>query len=104
EHAHRGVPDVGAGAVALDEGDDGVIRHLELAVADGDLLACGDLDLHGVPPHGAGTGAVARARRTLTLRSPLARRHRRLLQRVQGGPRLEPADLLVRHAVVAVDG
>src|SRR5215470_9366026 len=43
EHAHGGGPDVGASAVALDEGDDGMIRHLQLAVADGDLLAGGNL-------------------------------------------------------------
>src|SRR6266436_706097 len=43
EHAHGGGPDVGARPVALDEGDDGMIRHLELAVADGDLLAGRDL-------------------------------------------------------------
>src|SRR4029453_17211358 len=43
EHAHGGGPDAGARAVALDEGDDGMIGHLELAVADGDLLAGGDL-------------------------------------------------------------
>jgi hypothetical protein len=33
EHAHGGLPDVAAGAVALDEGDDRVVRDLELAVA-----------------------------------------------------------------------
>src|SRR4029450_3508024 len=31
-------------AVALDERDDRVVRHVQLAVADGDLLACGNLD------------------------------------------------------------
>ena len=41
EHAHAGAPDVGAGAVALDEGDDRLVGHLELAVLDGDLRAGG---------------------------------------------------------------
>ena len=41
EHAHGCAPDVGAGAVALDEGDDRVVRHLQAAVGDGDLLALG---------------------------------------------------------------
>src|SRR5262249_59946048 len=33
--------------VAFDERDDGVIRHLQLAVADGDFLARGNLHLTG---------------------------------------------------------
>src|SRR2546428_551083 len=45
EHPDRGPPDVGAGAVALDEGDDRVVRHAQLAVVDGDLLALRDLHL-----------------------------------------------------------
>src|SRR5882672_4574717 len=50
QHPDRGRPDVRAGAVALDEGDDGTVRHLQLAVADRDLLACRDLDVgrHGI--------------------------------------------------------
>src|SRR5215813_5117499 len=45
EHPHGRVPDVGSGAIALDEGDDRVVRHAELAVVDGDLVALRDLDL-----------------------------------------------------------
>src|SRR5438132_224382 len=50
QHPDRGRPDVRARAVALDEGDDGTVRHLQLAVADRDLLACRDLDVgrHGI--------------------------------------------------------
>ncbi len=39
EHAHGGAPDVGAGAVAFDERDDGLVGNGELAVGDRDLLA-----------------------------------------------------------------
>src|SRR4030067_825069 len=45
EDADGGAPDVGAGAVALDERDDRVVGHAELAVVDRDLLAPGDLHL-----------------------------------------------------------
>src|SRR3989441_1259630 len=45
EHAHGRRPDVGPGAVALDEGDDRVVRHAQLAVIDDDLLALRDLNL-----------------------------------------------------------
>ena len=38
EHAHRGAPDVRAGAVAFDERDDRLIGHGELAVLDRDFL------------------------------------------------------------------
>ena len=42
---HGGGRDVDADAVALDEGDDGVIRHLQPAVGVGDLFARGHLDV-----------------------------------------------------------
>src|SRR5207249_2210533 len=50
QHPDRGRPDVRTRAVALDEGDDGTIRYLQLAVADRDLLACRDLHVgrHGI--------------------------------------------------------
>ena len=41
EDAHAGAPDVGPGAVALDERDDGLVRDLQLAVLDRDLGAVG---------------------------------------------------------------
>jgi len=41
DDANRGTPDIGACAVAFDEGDDGVVGDVELAVFDGDGLACG---------------------------------------------------------------
>src|SRR5205809_1094554 len=41
EHAPGGAPDVGPGAVALDEGDDGVARHHPTTVAVFDALAHG---------------------------------------------------------------
>jgi len=53
QHADRRGPDVGAGAVALDERDDRVLGHLQLAVADRDLLARRNLDsrcCHGASP------------------------------------------------------
>src|SRR5439155_23350634 len=45
ERAHRRAPDIGHGAVTLDERDDGMVGHTQLAVLDGDLVARGDLDL-----------------------------------------------------------
>src|SRR3989454_12519734 len=50
QHPDRGRPDVRTRAVALDEGDDGTIRYLQLAVADRDLLAYRDLHVgrHGI--------------------------------------------------------
>src|SRR5262249_55601333 len=39
-----GPPDVGAGAVALDERDDGMLGNLELPVRVADRVACGDGD------------------------------------------------------------
>src|SRR5262249_58160149 len=39
-----GPPDVGAGAVALDERDDGMVRNLELPVHVADRVACRDGD------------------------------------------------------------
>src|SRR5262249_40574519 len=47
EDAHRRLPDVGPGAVALDEGDDRVVGHLKLAVSDGDLVSRGNRDSAG---------------------------------------------------------
>ena len=47
QHPDGRRPDVGPGAVALDEGNDWVVGHLELAVADRDLLARGNLHLAG---------------------------------------------------------
>ncbi len=41
EHAHGGFPDVAAGAVAFNEGNDGVVGHVVLAVAVLDLLPVG---------------------------------------------------------------
>jgi len=41
QHPHRGAPDVGAGAIALDERNNGVVRDRQLAVADGDPGATG---------------------------------------------------------------
>ena len=41
EHAHRRAPDVGAGAVALDEGDDGIVGDVERALLERDRLALG---------------------------------------------------------------
>src|SRR6185295_19605632 len=41
EHHLRGAPDVAAGAVALDEGDDGAVGDAELAVLEADLLSGG---------------------------------------------------------------
>ena len=41
EHAHAGLPDVGAGAVAFDEGDDGHVGDDELAAAARDGRAFG---------------------------------------------------------------
>ena len=38
DDAHRGAPDVRAGAVAFDERDDRLVGNVELAVLDGDLL------------------------------------------------------------------
>src|SRR6202030_239809 len=44
EHAHAGAPNVTARAIAFDEGDDGIVRHAQLAVGNGDFLpARGDL-------------------------------------------------------------
>src|SRR6267378_4209251 len=45
EDPDRRPPDVGPGAVALDEGDDRVVRHAQLTVVDRDLLALRDRDL-----------------------------------------------------------
>ena len=45
EHALAGGPDVRAGAVAADEGQDGVVRDVEFAVLDGDLAAGGRSDV-----------------------------------------------------------
>ena len=45
EHAHRGAPDVAAGAVAFDERNDRMIGHFQASIAmdfDG-FTACGDL-------------------------------------------------------------
>ncbi len=44
QHAHRSRPDVGAGAIALDEGEDGIVGDVEHAVADGDFFPVGDYD------------------------------------------------------------
>src|SRR3989475_8880856 len=44
QHAHGRAPDVGAGAVALDERDDRVVRDAELPVVDRDLVAPRNLD------------------------------------------------------------
>src|SRR5256712_159025 len=45
QHAHGGAPDVGTGAVALDERDDRGVRYPELPVVDRDLVAPRNLDL-----------------------------------------------------------
>src|SRR5262249_55246531 len=45
EHADGRPPDVGARAVAFDEGDDGLVRHVELAGGNRDRFT-----LHGVAP------------------------------------------------------
>src|ERR1019366_6172322 len=41
EHAHAAGPDVRAGAVAADEGEDGIFGNGEFAVRDGDFSARG---------------------------------------------------------------
>ena len=47
EYPHAGAPDVAAGAVAFDEGNDGLVRHLQFAVGDRNFLAPGgDLHVH----------------------------------------------------------
>src|SRR5437867_2645287 len=45
QHTHGRAPDVGAGAVALDERDHRIVRHPELPVVDRDLVALRNLDL-----------------------------------------------------------
>jgi len=45
EHAHAGGPDVGTGAVAADEGENGVFRNGKFAVRDGDFTAGGRRDV-----------------------------------------------------------
>ena len=40
EHKFGGVPDIRSDAVALNEGNDGLVGHIELAVFDGDFLVC----------------------------------------------------------------
>src|SRR5437764_1245906 len=79
EHSQGCAPDVGAGAVTLDERDDRVVRDPELAVVDRDLLALRELDP---------------ARHLLPV--PLGR--------VQRRPGLEPRDVLPGEAVERLDG
>src|SRR5438093_1093760 len=45
EDAHGRLPDVGPRPVTFDEGDDRVVRHAQLAVVDGDLVALRDAHL-----------------------------------------------------------
>lgn len=45
EHADGGAPDIAACAVALDVGNDGVVRNGEDAVVDGDLVTYGWCDV-----------------------------------------------------------
>ena len=49
EDADGGAPDVRAGAVAFDEGDDGMVGDGEFAVGDGDAAGCGGA--HGKKGH-----------------------------------------------------
>src|SRR5262249_38009112 len=63
EHAHRRFPDVGAGAIAFDEGDDRMVRHAELAVFDGDLVTLGNLPLTCHQTSFPGFALVSRASR-----------------------------------------
>jgi hypothetical protein len=67
EHAHRGAPDVRTRAVAFDKGQDGVIGHLQVALAvHGDGLAARGNDRLRGSDGGHGPGFTAIHARTST--------------------------------------
>jgi hypothetical protein len=39
ENSYRSTPDIGPGAIAFDEWDNGLIRNLEDSIADGDFVS-----------------------------------------------------------------
>ena len=41
QHTHGGAPDIPPGAIALHKRDDRMVRHLQLAILDGDFLSIG---------------------------------------------------------------